>query len=78
VLLIVNIIMQDVVALYPIRKINGQKFHYLFLNIVKFVVEKNIKICAISVDNHSANRSFYKILSGVNFDIRLTLTEKFF
>ena len=55
---------KDVVSLFPISAVSGKKMLDFFKKILPFVENSGLFVDAISTDNHTANRSFYKLLSG--------------
>ena len=55
---------KDVVALFPISCISGEKNFDIFNNLISYLERLGIKIDGVCTDNHSANRSFFKLLCG--------------
>ena len=49
----------DIVAMYPVCKLNAEKLHDCYLKVAALIRSVNLKVVAISVDNAAANRKFF-------------------
>ena len=55
---------QDVAGMYALNGVTSSFLHQSFIEMVQFSHDVGLNIVAVSVDNHPANRRFYKELCG--------------
>lgn len=53
---------RDVVGLFPMSNLTASIQHDIFLSVLRMVTDIGFNVVSISVDNHTVNRAFYRLL----------------
>lgn len=59
---------RDIVGISPLHRISASVIHEYFLKVMSLVHSVGFQVVAVSADNLSANRSFYRRLNNTNKD----------
>ncbi|XP_072159205.1 uncharacterized protein [Bemisia tabaci] len=62
---------KDVIALFPVRKLNGELLHKLTLQVLKVMEEVGFRVLAMSCDDNQVNVKMYKLLGNGKLEISI-------
>ncbi len=62
---------RDIVALYELNRFNSDILMRAFIEVMKRLDATGFKVFVVSTDNHSANRSFFTMLSGGKLEVQV-------